>query len=163
VGAFAVQLAKVFGAELTAVCSTRNLDMARALGADHVIDYTKEDFARRGERYDLILAVNGYHPITAYKRALCPEGIYVCAGGTMPQFMQAILLGSLLSKEAGKRLKTMGIAKVNQQDLAYLGELLEAGKIVSVIDRRYRLCETSDAVRYVEEKHPQGKVVITMV
>lgn len=163
VGAFAVQLAKLFGADVTAVCSTRNLDMARSLGADHVIDYTKEDFTRSREHYDLILAVNGYHSITAYKRALCPQGIYVCAGGTMPQIMQSILLGSWLSKEGGKKLKNMGIAKVNQKDLVYLGELLEAGKIVSVIDRRYPLRETADAVRYIEEKHAQGKVVITVV
>jgi NADPH:quinone reductase-like Zn-dependent oxidoreductase len=163
VGAFAVQLAKVFGANVIAVCSTRNLEMARSLGADHVIDYKREDFTRNQQRYNLIFAVNGYHPITAYKRALCPQGIYVCAGGTMPQFMQAIVLGPWLSKEGGKKLKTMGIAKVNQQDLAYLGELLEAGKIVSVIDRRYPLSETAEAVRYIEEKHAQGKVVITVV
>jgi NADPH:quinone reductase-like Zn-dependent oxidoreductase len=163
VGTFAVQLAKLFGAEVTAVCSPRNLDMARSLGADHVIDYTKEDFTRNQQRYDLIFAVNGYHPMTAYQRALCPQGIYVCAGGTMPQFMQAILLGSLLSKAGGKKLTTMGIAKVNQKDLVYLGELLEAGKIVPVIDARYPLSETAEAVRYVEDKHAQGKVVITVV
>jgi NADPH:quinone reductase-like Zn-dependent oxidoreductase len=163
VGTFALQLAKLFGAEVTAVCSPRNLDMARSLGADHVIDYTKEDFTRNQPRYDLIFAVNGYHPMTAYQRALCPQGIYVCAGGTMPQFMQAILLGSLLSKDGGKKLTTMGIAKVNQKDLVYLGELLEAGKIVPVIDARYPLSETAEAVRYVEDKHAQGKVVITVV
>ncbi len=162
VGIFAVQLAKSFGAEVTAVCSTKNLEMARSLGADHIIDYTREDFTRKGDCYDLIFAVNGYHSISAYKRALSPQGVYVCAGGTMPQFFQAILLGPMLSKEGGRRLGSMGIAKVNREDLAYLGELLEAGKINPVIDRRYPLTEIAEAIRYVEEKHARGKVVITV-
>jgi NADPH:quinone reductase-like Zn-dependent oxidoreductase len=160
VGTFAVQLAKSFGAEVTAVCSTRNLDMARSIGADHVIDYTQEDFTRNRQHYDLILAANGYHPISAYKRALSPQGIYVCAGGTMPQFFQAMLLGSMMSKNGGKKMGSMGLAKVKQEDLVYLGELLEAGKIVPVIDRGYPLSETVEAFRYIEEKHAQGKVVI---
>src|SRR5688572_21726776 len=104
VGMFAVQIAKSFGAEVTAVCSTRNLDMARSIGADHVIDYTKEDFTRNQKQYDLIFAANGYHPLTAYKRALRPQGVYVCAGGTMPQFLQAMFLGSLMSQKGGKKL-----------------------------------------------------------
>ena len=162
VGTFAVQLAKSFGAEVTAVCSTRNQDMVRSIGADHVIDYTKEDFTRNPQRYDLIFAANGYHWISAYKRALNPQGIYVCAGGSMPQFFQAILLGSLMSRSGGKKLGTMGIAKVIQKDLVYLGELLEAGKIVPLIDRRYTLGEVPEAIRYVEETHAQGKVVITL-
>ncbi len=163
VGTFAVQLAKVFGTEVTAVCSPRNLNTVRSIGAEHVIDYTKEDFTRSGQRYDLIFAANGYHSLSAYKRALFPQGIYVCAGGTMPQFFQAMLLGSLMSKKGGKKLSSMGIAKVNQKDLAYLGQLLETGKIAPVIDVRYPLSETAEAVRYVEEKHAQGKVVITVV
>ena len=162
VGTFAVQLAKLFGAEVTAVCSTRNLDMARSIGADHVIDYTKEDFTRNRQRYDLILAVNGYHSLSAYKRALKPQGIYVCAGGALPQFFQAMLLGSLMSRNGDKKMGSMGIAKVNQKDLVYLGELLEAGKIVPLIDHRYPLREVPEAIRYVEEKHAQGKVVITV-
>ncbi|MGH2619454.1 MAG: NAD(P)-dependent alcohol dehydrogenase [Anaerolineales bacterium] len=162
VGTFAVQLAKSFGAEVTAVCSTRNLDMARSIGADHVIDYTKEDFTRNRQRYDLIFAANGYHWISAYKRALKPQGTYVCAGGTMPQFFQAILLGSLVSRNGGKKLGAMGIAKVDQMDLVYLGELLEAGRIVPLIDRRFPLGEVPEAIRYVEETHAQGKVVITL-
>src|SRR3990170_299672 len=162
VGTFAVQLAKSFGAEVTAVCSTRNLDMARSIGADHVIDYTQEDFTRNQQRYDLIFAANGYHSLSAYKRALSPQGIYVCAGGTLPQFFQAILLGSLMSRTGGKKLGSMGIAKVNQEDLVYLGELLEAGKIVPVIDRSYPISEIVEAFRYVEEVHAQGKVVITV-
>ena len=162
VGTFAVQLAKSFGAEVTAVCSTRNLDMARSIGADHVIDYTKEDFTRSQKGYDLIFAVNGYHSLSAYKRALNPQGIYVCAGGTLPQIFQAMLLGSSMSRKGGKKIGSMGIAKVNQKDLVYLGELLQAGKIVPLIDRCYPLSEVPEAVRYVEEKHAQGKVVITL-
>ncbi len=162
VGTFAVQLAKSFGAEVTAVCSTRNLDMARSIGADHVIDYTKEDFTRNRQRYDLIFAVNGYHSLSAYKRALNPQGIYICAGGTLPQIFQAMLLGSWMSRNGDKKMGSMGIAKVNQKDLVYLGELLEAGKIVPLIDRCYPLSEVPEAIRYVEEIHAQGKVVITL-
>ena len=162
VGIFAVQLAKSFGAEVTAVCSTKNLEMARSLGADHIIDYTREDFTRNQERYDLIFAVNGYHPISAYKLALNPQGVYICAGGTMPQFFHAILLGRLMSKDVGKKLGSMGIAKVNPQDLAFLAGLLEEGKIKPIIDRSFPLSETAAAVRYVEEKHARGKVAITV-
>ncbi|RPJ39194.1 MAG: NAD(P)-dependent alcohol dehydrogenase, partial [Planctomycetaceae bacterium] len=162
VGTFAVQLAKTFEAEVTAVCSTRNLEMARSLGADHVIDYTREDFTRNPQRYDLIFAVNGYHSLSDYKRTLNPQGIYICAGGTMAQIFQPMILGSLMSKEGGKVMKSMGIAKVNQDDLVYLRELLEAGKIVSQIDHCYPLVKIVEAMRYFEETHPQGKVVITM-
>ena len=163
VGSFAVQFAKHFGAEVTAVCSTRNLEMARSLGADHVIDYTNEDFTRRLERYDLIFAVNGYHPISAYKRALNPQGMYVCAGGTMNQFMQAILLGPMMSQKAGRKLVMMGIAEAKQEDLIALAELLKDGRIRPVIDRTYSLNEIVEAFRYVEDIHAQGKVVITML
>ncbi len=162
VGMFAVQLAKSFGAEVTAVCSTRNLDMARSIGADHVIDYTQEDFTRNRQCYDLIFAVNGYHSLSDYKRALNPQGIYVCAGGTLPQIFQALLLGSLVSKNGDKKMGNMGIAKVNPEDLVTLGELLEAGKIVPVIDRSYPLSEFAEAMRYLEETHAQGKVIITV-
>ncbi len=162
VGIFAVQLAKMYGAEVTAVCSPRNLDMARSLGADHVIDYTREDFTRGHQRYDLIYAINGYHFLLDYRRALGPQGIYVCAGGTLPQFFQVMLLGSLMSTKNGKKMGSMGIAKVEQEDLVYLGELLKASKIVPVIDRSYPLSEIVEAFRYVEEKHAQGKVVITV-
>ena len=124
VGTFAVQLAKAFGAEVTAVCSPRNLDMARSIGADYIIDYTMEDFTRSQPRYDLIFAVNGYHSLADYKRALNPQGIYVCAGGTMPQIFQAMLLGSWMSRGGGKKILSMGIAKINQKDLVTLGGLL---------------------------------------
>jgi NADPH:quinone reductase-like Zn-dependent oxidoreductase len=162
VGTLALQLAKSFGAEVTAVCSPRNLDMARSLGADRVIDYTREDFTRNPERYDLIFAVNGYHPITAYKRALKPQGVYVCAGGTLPQFLQAMLFGSRMSEAGGRRLGSMGIAKFNREDMETLGELLAAGEIVPSVDRVYPLGETAAAFRYIEETHAQGKVVIAV-
>ncbi len=160
VGMFAVQIAKSYGAEVTAVCSTKNLNMARSIGADHVIDYTRVDFTRNPQRYDLILAINGYHSLSAYKRALNPQGIYVCAGGALLQFLQAMLLGSLMSKNGGKKMGSMGIAKVKREDLVFLAKLLEEGKIVPVIDRIYPLSEIVEAFRYVEEKHAQGKVVI---
>jgi NADPH:quinone reductase-like Zn-dependent oxidoreductase len=161
VGTFALQLAKVFGAEVTAVCSPRNLDQARSLGADHVIDYTKKDFTQNGQQYDLILAANGYHPLSAYKRALAPQGIYVMAGGTAAQIFQAMLLGSLYSQKGGKKMGGVS-AKTSQSDLVILKELLEAGKIVPVIDRRYPLSETAEALRYLGAGHARAKVVITV-
>ena len=161
VGTFAVQIAKSFGADVTAVCSSGKLDLARSLGADLVIDYTKGDFTQNGLQYDLILAVNGYHPISAYTRALTPQGIYVMAGGSMAQIFQAMLLGSWMSKTGGKKMGGV-TAKLNQKDLALIKELLEAGKIVPVIDRSYPLSETAEALRYLGEGHARGKVVITM-
>ena len=162
VGTFAVQIAKSFGAEVTAVCSTRNLDMVRSIGADQVIDYTQEDFTKNRERYDLILAVNGYHPILDYKRALSPKGIYVVAGGSMAQFFQAMLLGPWISMTGSKKMGSMGIAKPNKRGLDFIKELLEAGKVVPVIDRRYTLSEVPEAIRYLEEGHAKGKIVITL-
>ena len=162
VGTFAVQIAKAFGAEVAAVCSTRNLDMARSIGADHVIDYTREDFTRNPQRYDLIIAINGYHSLSAYKRALNPQGIYVCSGGTLGQILQAMLFRSFVSRKGGKQMRLMGRAKVIQEDLVFLAELLEEGKITPVIDGSYPLSDIVEAFRYVEEKHAQGKVVITM-
>lgn len=163
VGTFAVQIAKSFGAKVTAVCSTRNVEQARSLGADHVIDYTKEDFtqSKGGQQYDLILAANGYHPLSAYKRALTPKGIYVMAGGSRAQMFQAILLGSLMSETGGRKMGGIS-AKRNQKDLVILKELLEAGKVVPVIDRRYPLSEAAEALRYLGEGHARGKVVITV-
>jgi NADPH:quinone reductase-like Zn-dependent oxidoreductase len=162
VGTFAVQIAKSFGAEVTAVCSTRNLDNARSIGADHVIDYTQEDFTKDRRRYDLIIAANGYHPILHYRRALSPNGICVTTGGSMAQIFQAMLLGPLISMIGSKKVGSMGIAKLNQKDLVFLSELLEAGKIKPVIDRRYPLGEVAEAFRYFEEGHVKGKVVITL-
>jgi len=162
VGTFAVQIAKSFGAEVTAVCSTRNLDNARLMGADHVIDYTQEDFTKSGQRYDLIIAANGYHSLIGYRRALSLEGICVTTGGSMAQIFQAILLGPLVSLIGSKKVVSMGIARLNQKDLVFLKELLEAGKIRPVTDRRYPLSEAAEAFRYFEEGHAKGKVVITV-
>jgi NADPH:quinone reductase-like Zn-dependent oxidoreductase len=166
VGTFAVQIAKAFGAEVTAVCSTQNLEIARSIGADHLIDYTRQDFTRMGSRYDLILTVNGYHPIFAYRRALNPEGTYVMAGASNAQILQAMLqatlLGSLISRLGKQKMGFMGITKINQPDLAIIKELLEAGKILPVIDRRYPLWETAAAIRYLEQRHAQGKIIIAV-
>jgi NADPH:quinone reductase-like Zn-dependent oxidoreductase len=162
VGTFAVQLAKSFGAKVTAVCSTRNLDMARQIGADHVIDYTREDFTRSGQRYDLIIAVNGHHPLQAYRHSLNPGGKYVALGGSIAQVLQAIALGPLLSKMGSQQMGFMGLAKVNQKDLLVMKDLLEAGKVVPVIDRCYPLREVAEAIRYLVDKHAQGKVIITV-
>ena len=161
VGTFAVQIAKSFGAEVTAVCSTRNVDMVRSIGADHVIDYTQEDFTRNGQRYDLILAVNGYHSISAYKRALHPEGVYVMTGGSNAQLFQAMLLGPLVSR-TGRQKMGNSAHKPNQKDLIFMKELLEASKVKPVIDRRFPLRDVADAIRYLEAGHAQGKVVITV-
>ena len=161
VGTFAVQVAKSFGAEVTAVCSARNLDQAHSLGADHVIDYTKEDFTQNGQQYDLILAANGYHPISAYKRALTPKGIYVMAGGSFAQIFQAMLMGSMMSETGGRKMGGVS-ARGSQTDLAFIKELFEAGKVKSVIDKRYPLGETAEALRYLGKGHARGKVVITM-
>lgn len=159
VGTFAVQLAKSFGAEVTAVCSTRNVDLMRSLGADHVIDYTREDFTQNGEQYDLILAANGNRSITEYKRALRPNGTYVMTGGSEKQMFQAMLLGPWLSMTGTKKMGNV-LAKPNTRDLGFVKELLEEGLVITVIDRRYPLRETAEALRYLEAGHARGKVVI---
>lgn len=161
VGTFAVQIAKSFGAEVTAVCSTRKVDTARSIGADQVIDYTREDFTQSGQRYDLILAANAYHSIFDYRRALSPKGIYVMAGGGVVQMLQMMFLGPLLSLTGSKKM-CFFITRINKKDLVLLKDLLEAGKVVPVIDRRYPLSGVAEAVRYLEEGHAQGKVVITV-
>jgi len=161
VGTFAVQIAKSFGAEVTAVCSTKNVDTARSIGADQVIDYTREDFTQSGQRYDLIIAANAYHSIFDYRRALSQDGIYVMAGGGWPQILQAMLLGPLLSLIGSKKM-CFFIAKLNKTDLVLLRDFLEAGTIVPVIDRRYTLSDAAEALRYLAEGHARGKVVITM-
>ncbi len=161
VGTFAVQIAKAFGAEVTAVCSARNLDMARSIGADHVIDYTREDFTRNGQRYDLILAANGHHPISDYLRALSPEGIYVVAGGSMLQLFQAALQGRRNSKAWSQKTYVISLTQ-SQKDLIFMKKLLETGKVVPVIDGCYPLSKTAEAFRYFEKVHARGKVVITM-
>lgn len=163
VGTCAVQLAKVFGAEVTGVCSTRNLDMVRSIGADHVIDYTREDFTRNGQHYDLIYDAVGNRSVFAYRRALKPQGRCVIAGfTTLPRLFEHIFAGALLSKFGDKKISLMNIAKPNQKDLLYIKELLEAGKVIPVIDRCYPLSETPEAIRYLETGHARGKVIITV-
>ena len=159
VGTFAVQIARAFGTEVTAVCSTRNVDAARSIGADHVLDYTKDDFAAIGQRYDLILAANGDRSIWDYKRALSADGSYVMTGGSNRQLTDALLFGPVLSM--GRQKLGNLLVKPNQADLLFLGELCEAGQVRPMIDRRFPLTEVPAAVRYVEDGHARGKVVIT--
>jgi NADPH:quinone reductase-like Zn-dependent oxidoreductase len=161
VGMFAVQIAKAFGAEVTAVCSTRNIKMVRSIGADQVIDYKQKDFVKRGERYDLIFAANGNRSIFDFRRALKPNGLCVIAGGSMRQIFQGMLLGPLVSLFGSRKISNIA-AYPDKDDLAYMAELLEAGKIKPVIDRCYPLGETAEALRYLGETHPSGKVVISM-
>ena len=161
VGTFAIQIPQSFDTEVTAVCSTRNLGQARSIGADHVIDYTKEDFTKNGQQYDLVFAANGYHSLSAYKRALTPKGIYVMAGGTMAQIFQSMLMGSMMSETGGRKMGGVR-AKQSQNDLVSIKDLFEAGKVKSVIDRRYPLSEAAEALRYLGEGHARGKIVITL-
>ena len=159
IGTFAVQIAKSFGAEVTGVCSTRNTDLVHSLGADHVIDYTKEDFTQNGQRYDLIVATAGYRSIFDYKRALSPNGRYVSTGGSMAQTFQALLLGPLISMSGSKKLGAMLVEP--NKDLAFMKELIEAGQVKPYIDRCYPLCETAEALHYYGNGHSRGKVVIS--
>jgi NADPH:quinone reductase-like Zn-dependent oxidoreductase len=159
VGTFAVQIAKAFGAEVTAVCSARNLEQARQLGAQHVIDYARENFTKNDQRYDLIFAANGYHPLAAYKGALTPKGIYVMAGGKPAQMFQGMLLGGWASEKEGRQLGGVS-AQIDQQDLLTLKELLEAGKVIPVIEKTYPLSETPEALRHLGSGHARGKLVI---
>jgi len=162
VGTFAVQIAKAFGAEVTAVCSTRNLEMVRSLGADHVIDYKVEDFTQNGQQYELILAVNGYHPISDYLRALKPEGSYIVAGGSMAQLAQAASNKKKVSKTGSQKIYIASLVQ-SQKDLIFIKGLLESGKIKPVIDGCYPLNETAEAFWYFEKEHSRGKVVISVV
>jgi NADPH:quinone reductase-like Zn-dependent oxidoreductase len=161
IGTFAVQIAKSFGSEVTGVCSTKNLDLVRSIGADHVIDYTQEDFTKSGQRYDLILATAGYCSIFDYKSVLSPNGIYVMAGGSMKQIMQANFMGPSISKARGKKLVALS-HKTSKEDLVFMKELIEADKVKPVIDRRYFLSEVAEALRYYGDGHTKGTVVITL-
>jgi NADPH:quinone reductase-like Zn-dependent oxidoreductase len=167
VGTFAVQIAKSFGAEVTGVCSTRNLDMVRSLGADHVIDYTKEDFTKGDKRYDLILDNVGTQPLSGFRRALQPKGICVMIGGGGPNDggligplarpVKALLLSPFISQKMG-----MFMAELNKEDLTILGDLMQSGKVTPVIDRTYPLSQIAEAIRYLEQGHARGKVIITV-
>jgi NADPH:quinone reductase-like Zn-dependent oxidoreductase len=161
VGTFAVQIAKAFGAQVTAVCSTRNVGQAWSMGADCVVDYTKENFVRSGKRYDLILAANGHHSIFEYRSLLAEDGVHVTAGGGLAQIFATFALGPVLSR-MGRKKMSFFLTKVTRKDLDFLKELLESGKVVPVIERRYRLSEAADALRYLAEGHAQGKIVLTV-
>lgn len=164
VGTFAVMIAKYYGAEVTGVCRTRNLEMARSIGADHVIDYTKEDFSKNGQQYDLIFDVAANRSVFAYKRVLAPKGKYVLTGFTNFLHMgHILLLGPRLAKAEDQEIGMMETASVNNADLAFISGLLGSRNVVPVIDKTYPLCETAQALRHFEEEHARGKIVIAMV
>ncbi|PYJ20392.1 MAG: alcohol dehydrogenase [Verrucomicrobia bacterium] len=167
VGTFAVQIAKSFGADVTGVCSTRNVDLVRSLGADHVIDYTKEDFAKGEQRYDVILDNVPNHSLSECRRILNPKGKYIMIGGGGPndsrwvgpfgRVIHALLVSPFISQKMG-----MMMADANQKDLTILGDLMQSGKVTPVIDRTYKLSEVPAAIAYLEQGHARGKVVITL-
>lgn len=159
VGTFMVQIAKSFGAEVTAISSTKKMEGLRALGADHVIDYTRKDFTRSSQRYDLILAVNGYRPLADYRRALKPQGTYVMVGGEGRQIFESLMMGPLVSRRGGQTMTSL-TATPNADDLSFVKDLIEAGKVTPVIDRTYPLENTAEAVRHVGAGHAAGKVII---
>ena len=162
VGPFAVQIAKSFGAEVTGVDHTNKLGMLRSIGADHVIDYTQEDYTKSGQRYDRILDVAAHRSIFESKPALRPNGVYVMVGGSMAQMFQAILLGPLISMTGSKKMGIYMGKPFNQDDVVFIKEHLETGKVTPVIDRSYPLSEVPEALRYQEQGHARGKIVITM-
>lgn len=161
VGAFVVQIAKILGAEVTGVCSTRNIDLVRSIGADHVIDYTVEDFTSSGKQYDLILGIHGYHSIADYRRALKVGGAYIMVGGTNKQMFEAIAWSPFYHK-TNKKVRVF-LAKPNTDDLTFIKELVESGKLKPVIDRNYTLGEVPKAIQYFGEGHARGKVVINIL
>ena len=160
-GTFAIQLAKLYGAEVTGVDNTGKLDFMRSIGADHVIDNTEQDFTKNGKQYDLILDVVAYRSVFAYKRALMPNGSYFAVGGSVARMFQILLLGPLIRRITGKKIRIL-IVQPNLKDMLYITELYEAGKIVPVIDRCYPLSEVPEALRYLGEERAKGKVVITV-
>ncbi len=161
VGSFAVQIAKAFGAEVTALCSTKKIDMVRSLGADCVIDYTQADVTRQGQHYDLIFDAAAYRSVFDYLPALTPEGTYVLVGGSTARFFQAMFLGPWISRLGGRKVKCLAL-KPDRADLIVLRDLIEAGKISPFIDRRYNLSEVPAAIRYLEQRQVRGKVAISV-
>jgi NADPH:quinone reductase-like Zn-dependent oxidoreductase len=167
VGTFAVQIAKSFGADVTGVCSTRNLDMVRSLGADHVIDYMKDDFTKDAQRYDLILDNVGTQPLSGFRRALKPQGICVMIGGGGPNEgrwigalarpVKALLLSPFVSQKM-----SMMLAEIRQEDLTIMRDLMEAGKVTPIVDKTYPLSQVREAMKYLEAGHARGKVILTM-
>ncbi len=166
VGTFAVQIAKSFGTDVTGVCSTRNVEMVRSIGADRVIDYTQEDFTKSGQHYDLFFDAVGNHSLFASRRVLNPKGIYVPAGGSTDRWMIGPLARALtslvLSWFVSQKLVIFFLAKPSQADLGIMHDLMKSGKVTPVIDRRYKLSEVPEAIRYLEQGHARGKVVITL-
>lgn len=163
VGTFAVQIAKAWGTEVTAVCSGRNLDLVRSIGADHAIDYTQTDFTRTGQQYDLIYDAIGNRSVRELRRALKPNGIASVAGFTTLSHMFLLAVqGTWVSKTSAKEIGMMGTATPNKRDLLVLKELLETGKVVPVIDKCYPLAETAEAIRYLETGRARGKVIINI-
>jgi NADPH:quinone reductase-like Zn-dependent oxidoreductase len=166
VGTFAVQIAKALGAEVTGVCSTRNVDLVQSLGADRVIDYTREDFTRSEERYDLMLDVAGGRSWSECSRVLTPEATVVQVGGPKLNRLTGVSLRHLartrLASMVGSRKVVLFLAKMPKEDLVFLHELLEAGKVTPIVDRRYELSEIAEALAYLGEGHARGKVVVTV-
>lgn len=162
VGTFAVQIAKALGAEVTAVCSTGKMNLVHSLGADQVIDYTREDFLQSGERYPLILGISGFRPLADYQRALTPQGRYIMVGGTNAQIFQAALLGPWKSRKGGQTMQHLS-AVPSQKDLELMRDWLEVEKIIPVVDRTFRLDEVPEAIRYLEQRNANGKIVVKVV
>jgi len=165
VGTFAVQIAKSFGAEVTGVCSTRNVDMVRSIGADHIVDYTQEDFTESGQRYDVFFDCIGNHSLPACRHVLNPKGIYIGVGGPGSRWMIGLLVRPIkilvLSWFVSQKLVVF-LARPNKQDLTIMHDLMKTEKVTPVIDKRYSLSEVPEAIRYLEGKHARGKVVITL-
>ena len=160
-GMFAIQLAKLYGAEVTGVDNTEKLDFMRSLGADHVIDYTREDFTKNGKQYDFILDLIAYRSAFAYARALKPNGSYYAVGGSVATFLQFFLFGPWIRRTSGKHVRLLAVQR-NRKDLESITELCVSGKIVPVIDKLYPLSDVPEALRYLGEGHAKGKVVITV-
>ena len=160
-GMFAVQLAKLLGAEVTGVDNTGKLEFLRSLGADHVVDCTREDFTKRGNEYDLILDVIGHRSVFDYRRALCPNGTYFFVGGSTATLLQVLLLGSWIKRNTGKNIRLLAVSQ-NRKDLLSITELCVSGQVRLIIDRQFSFSEIPEALRYVEEGHAKGKVVITV-
>jgi NADPH:quinone reductase-like Zn-dependent oxidoreductase len=162
VGPFAVQIAKARGAEVTGVASTAKLDAVRALGADHVLDYTTVDYTRTGERYDWIVDTDSHHPVLAVRRALTPRGVYVTLGGSGADVLGGLVLGALITLAGRRRMGLLlGWKPFAADDVAALAELYQAGRLMPLIDRRYPLGEIVEALRHVDERRGAGKVVVT--
>lgn len=160
-GSFAIQLAKSMGAEVTGVDNAEKQDFMRSLGADFVIDYTREDFAGRAKCYDLIVDIVGHHPMSTWKRALKPNGVYLAAGGSVSKVAEVVVVGAWISAISRKKMRMLAI-KPNKQDLRTLVELVETGRITPAIDRRYPLAQVPAAIRYLADGHSKGKLVITI-